>query len=130
VAVMGLDSNGKPYERFFSGLFRAENVEVSAKPDFDELAAGRSGKMVFTVRNIGAARTFNVTVTDAHQFVSAVEPKKLVLGTGESGTVVVDVSVPAGAAPGVEDDVVIVVASSAGPATSNSNVAHFSVGAR
>jgi hypothetical protein len=130
VAVMGLDSNGKPYERFFSGLFRAENVEVSAKPDFDELAAGRSGKMVFTVRNIGAARTFNVTVTDAHQFVSAVEPKKLVLGAGESGTVVVDVSVPAGTAPGVEDDVVIVVASSAGPATSNSNVAHFSVGAR
>jgi uncharacterized membrane protein len=103
-------------------------VEVSAKADFEELPAGRSGKVAFTVRNIGAARTFHITVTDAHQFVSAVEPKTLALGAGESGTVVVDVSVPAGTAPGVGDDVVIVAASSAGPGTSNSNVVHFSVG--
>jgi hypothetical protein len=84
--------------------------------------------VTFTVRNIGAARTFRITVTDAHQFVSAVEPKTLALGAGESGTVVVDVSVPAGTAPGVGDDVVIVAASGAEPDTSNSNVVHFSVG--
>jgi len=127
VAVIGSDSNGKQYQRFFSNLFHAESVEISAKLDFDELSAGSTKQVEFTVRDIGFPRTFNMTVTDAHQFVSKVEPKELALGAGESGTVRVDLTVPAGTAPGIGEDVVIVAASTAGPPTSNSSVVHFSV---
>jgi von Willebrand factor A domain-containing protein 7 len=127
VAVIGQDSNGKRYQRFFSNLFHAESVEVSAKLEFDDLPAGSTQRIAFTVRNIGFPRIFNITVTDSHQFVGEVEPKKLTLGAGESGTVRVDLTVPAGTAAGLSEDVVIVAASTLGPPTSNSSVVHWSV---
>jgi hypothetical protein len=126
---MGLDSNGKPYQRFFSNLFHAESVEVSGQLDFDELSPGSTRQIVFTVRNLDFPRTFKFSVADAHQFVSKVEPKELALGAGDSGTVRVDLTVPAGTAPGIEDNVVIVAASTAGPPTSNSSVVQLSVSA-
>jgi hypothetical protein len=127
VALIGRDSNDKHYQRFFSNLFHAEGVEVSAKLDVDELSAGSTKQVTFTVRNIGFPRAFKLTVTDAHQFVSKVEPKELALGAGESGTVCVDLAVPAGTSPGIGDDLVIVAQSTVGPPTSNSSVVHFSV---
>jgi von Willebrand factor A domain-containing protein 7 len=127
VAVIGRDSNGKQYQRFFSNLFHAESVEVSPKLDFDEVPAGSTKQVAFTVRNIGFPRKIKLTVTDAHQFVNRVEPQELVLGAGESGTVRVDLAVPGGTAPGVGDDLVIVAQSTAGPPTSNSSVVHVSV---
>jgi von Willebrand factor A domain-containing protein 7 len=127
VAVRGRDVNGKQYQRFFSSLFHAESVQVSPRLDFDELAEGSTSHVSFTVENVGFPRTFHITVTDAHQFVSKVDPKELTLGAGKSGTVRVDLTVPAGSAPGIGDDVVIVAASTAGPPTSNSSVVHFSV---
>jgi hypothetical protein len=127
VAVRGRDVNGKQYQRFFSSLFHAESVQVSPKLDFDELAAGSTSHVSFTVENVGFPRTFHITVTDAHQFVSKVDPKELTLGAGKSGSVRVDLTVPAGTALGIGDDIVIVAASTAGPPTSNSSVLHFSV---
>jgi hypothetical protein len=127
VAVIGRDSNDKQYQRFFSNLFHAESVEISAKLDFDELPEGSTKQVAFTVRNIGPPRTFSITVTDAHQFVTKVEPKELALGAGESGTIRVDLNVPAGTAPGVGDDIVIVARGTAGPPTSNSSVVRLSV---
>ena len=127
VAVSGRDLSGKHYQRFFSNLFHAESVEVSAKPEFDELSPGSTRTIGFSVRNIGVPRTFNITVTDSHRFISEVEPKQLMLGAGESGTVLVHVTVPADAAPGRGEDVVMVAASTAGPPTSNSSVTHFLV---
>jgi len=127
VAVVGRDSNGKQYQRFFSNLFHAESVEISPKLDFDELPVGSTKRVAFTVRNIGFPRTIKLTVTDAHQFVSKVEPKELALAAEESGTVRVDLAVPAGTAPGVGDALVIVARSTAGPPTSNSSVVRFSV---
>jgi len=127
VAVIGRDSNGKQYQRFFSSLFHAESVEVSPKSDSDELSPGSIKRVAFTVRNIDDPRTFKITVTDAHQFVSKVEPKELTLAAGESGTVRVNLTVPAGTRPGLGDDLVIVAASTSGPPTSNSSVLHFSV---
>jgi len=129
VAVAGRDSHGNSYQRFFSNLFHAESVEISPKLDFDELAPGTSNQVAFTVRNIVSPRTFNITVTDAHQFVSEVQPKQLTLGAGESGTVRVTLTVPGGTAPGIGDDLVFVAASTAGTPTSNSSVVHFSVSA-
>lgn len=127
VAVMGRDSNGKQYQRFFPNLFHAESVEISSKLDLDELPAGSTEQVAFTVRNVGFPRTIKLTVTDPRQFVTKVEPKELALGAGESGTVHVDLVIPAGTAPGVGDDVVIVARSTAGPPTSNSSVVHLSV---
>jgi hypothetical protein len=127
VAVTGRDSNDRKYQRFFSNLFHAESVEISPTLDFDELPAGSTRQITFTVRNLGSPRTIKLTVTDAHQFVSVVEPKELTLDAGQSGTVRVDLAVPAGTAPGVGDDLVIVAQSIAGPPTSNSSVLHLSV---
>jgi len=127
VAVKGSDSNGKQYQRFFSNLFHVESVDVSPPLDFDELSPGTTKRFAFTVRNLTVPRTFKITVTDAHQFVGTVEPKELTLGAGGTGTVQVDLIVPAGTAPGVGDNVVFVATSVAGPATSNFSVVHFSV---
>src|SRR5258708_15714547 len=99
VAVIGRDSNDKQYQRFFSNLFHAENVEISPKLDFDELPAGSTKQAAFTVRNIGFARTFKLTVTDAHQFVSKVEPKELALGAWEAGTLRWGLTIPARTTP-------------------------------
>ena len=127
VAVIGRDSNGKQYQRFFSSLFHAESVEISPKLDLDELPAGSTTQAAFTVRNIGFPRTIKLKVTDTHQFVAKVEPKELALGAGESGTVRVDFAVPAETAPGVGDNLVIFAQSTAGPPTSNSSIVHLSV---
>ena len=127
VAMTGIDWNGKPYQRFFSNLFHAESVEVSPKLDFDDLLAGNTRQVAFTVQNFGPRRTFKMTVTDARQFVSKVEPKQLTLGAEESQIIRVNLTVPGGTAPGVGDDLVVIAASTAEPSTSNSSVVHFSV---
>ena len=127
VAVTGLDSNDKQYQRFFSNLFHAESVEISPNLDLDELPAGSTRQVAFTVRNIGFPRTFKLAVTDARQFVTSVETKELALGAGESATVRVDLAVPAGTAPGLGDTLVIVAQSTAGPPTSNSSIVRLSV---
>src|SRR5258708_2543879 len=99
VAVIGRDSNDKQYQRFFSNLFHAENVEISPKLDFDKWPAGSTKKVAFTVRNIGFAPPFNPTVPDTHQFVSKVEPKELALGAWEAGTLRWGLTIPARTTP-------------------------------
>ena len=127
VGVAGRDTKGSAYQRFFPALFHAETVEVLPEHIVDELTAGTTTQVTFALRNVGASGTFKITVTDAHQFVSQVIPQELALGTGESASVRVQLTVPAGTAPGIGDDVVVVATSSAGPAASNSSVVHFSV---
>jgi len=127
VALTGIDSNGKQYQRFFASLFHAESLEVSWNHAFDELPAGSTNQARFTVRNTGANATFKVTAVDAHQFVTKVEPAELTLASGQSALVVINLSVPENAQPGTGDDVIVVVTSTAGPTTSNSSVAHLSV---
>lgn len=127
IAVTGRDSHGRTYQRFVSNVFHAESLEVVSALNFDELSAGDAKQAVFTLRNIGAARTFRITVTDARHFVTNVEPKEISLGADESGRVVVELTVPTGTAAGVGDDLVVVAASIAGPPTSNSSVVHLSV---
>jgi len=127
MAVKGVDANGKQYQRFFAHLFHPEGVEVSWNRAFDQLPAGSARQAEFTVRNSGYSRTFKLTVTDSRQFVSKVEPAEFMLGSDQSETVRVGLTVPAGTSQGIGDDLVVVATSTAGPATSNSSVAHFSV---
>jgi von Willebrand factor A domain-containing protein 7 len=129
VAVTGRDSNGQSYQRFFSSLFHAETIELLPDRVPDELPVGNVTPVTFTLRNIGPPSTFKITVTDGHQFVSRVRPRELTLGTGESGTVRVELTVPVGTTPGVGDDVVMVATSTAGSTTSNSSVQHLSISA-
>jgi hypothetical protein len=127
LAVTGRDTEGRAFQRFFGPLFHAETVEVTPKLDFDELAAGSTRNATFAVRNLGASRTFKVTVTDARRFIASAEPKELSLGAHETGAVRVGLSVPAGTARGVGDDLVVVAASTTGSPTSNSSVVHLTV---
>jgi hypothetical protein len=130
VAVMGRDSNGRQYQRFFGNLFHAESVEVNPVIELDELLAGAARQMAFTVRNVGAQRRFKVTVTDTRHFVRKFEPAELALDPGESATILVDLLAPADTAAGVGNDIIVVAASTAGPPTSNSSVVHVSVSGR
>ena len=127
VAVIGHDTNGRTYQRFFPKLFHAETVEVLPGNGLNELPAGDTKQFTFTLRNTGPPAKFRITVTDARRFVSQVVPQELTLGAGESGTVQVDLTVPNGTAPGIEDDVIVVATSIVGPASSNSSVVHLSV---
>jgi len=127
LAVAGLDANNAPYQRFFSNLFHAESVEVSWNRTDGELAAGSTTQTVFTVRNTGEARTFQLTVTDAHQFVSRVEPREFVLGAGQSVTIRLDLKVPAGTRAGTSDDVIVIATSTSGSSTSNSSIARYTI---
>jgi hypothetical protein len=127
LAVVGNDSQGFRYQRFYGPLFHAESVEVTPLLDFDDLAAGSTEEATFSIRNTGVQRTFKLTVTDARHFVKAFEPKEIALGAGEPGVLTVTLSVPGDTAPGVSDDVVVVATSTAGPATSNSSVVNLAV---
>lgn len=127
VAVAGLDATNVPYQRFDSPLFHAESVEVAWNRDVGELPAGNTTPVTFTVQNTGEARTFQLRVTDAHQFVSRVEPQQLALESGQVATIKVDLKVPADAAPGTPDDVIVLATSTSGTPTTNSSIAHYSV---
>jgi hypothetical protein len=127
VAVSGRDSKGQNYQRFFPALFHAETVEVLPDHGVDELAAGNTTTLTFTLRNVGPPSNFKITVTDAHKFVSHISSQESLLDTGESKTLRVDLTVPVGTAPGTGDDIVVVAASTSGSATSNSSVVHLSV---
>ncbi|MBS1804103.1 MAG: hypothetical protein JST28_12100 [Acidobacteria bacterium] len=127
IAVIGRDAKGMPYQRYNSPFFHAESVQVIPRFSFDELAAGEKKTGEFEVRNFGPARTFKVTLTDAHKFVTSVEPQELSIPGGNVGLFKAQLDVPAGTQAGVGDDVIAVVASTSGTATSNSAIVHLSV---
>lgn len=128
IAVTGRDIREKPYQRFDSPLFHAESVAVSPNFDFDQIAPGATRTGEFVVKNLGPARTFKVTVADAHKFVTKVEPQHLTLGPNETGKLHVQLAASVDAQRGVGDDVVVVVAATSGTPTSNSAIVHLSVG--
>ena len=127
IAVTGRDAKGMPYQRFDSPLLHAETVQVVPRLRFDEIAPGSTQTADFEIKNFGPPRTFKVTVTDAHKFVTDIEPKQLSLGANATSTLKLHLSVPAGTQPGLGDDLVVVVASASGQPTTNSAVVHLSV---
>ena len=127
IAVSGRDAKGMQYQRFEGRLFHAESVEVSPKLNFDELTAGATREAVFDIRNLGPARNFKVTVTDAHRFVTAVEPRELMIGTHQTVSLKVTLTVPPGVANGTGDDLVVLASSTSGTATTNAAVVRLTV---
>ncbi len=127
LAVSGRDTNGKEYQRFEGRLFHAESVEVVPKLNFDEFSPGDVREAVFDIRNLGPARSFKVTVTDAHRFVTTVEPRALVIGTHQTVSLKVTLTVPLGVAKGTGDDLVVLASSTSGMATTNAAVVRLTV---
>jgi von Willebrand factor A domain-containing protein 7 len=127
IAGKGRDKKGTAYQRFYSSLFHAETVQVISKTQFDEIAPGARREAIFTVRNLGPSRTFKVTVTDAQRFVTKVEPQELTVGAHGTGTVRVQLAIPAGTQKSIGDDLVVVVSSISGGVTTNSAIVHLSV---
>jgi uncharacterized membrane protein len=115
------------YQRFYGPLFHAASVAVIPKLNFDELTPGSKREAEFEVRNLGPARNFKVIVTDARRFVSVSGPRELAIGAHQSGSVKVQIAVPAGAANGTGDDLVVVASSTSGIATTNSAVVRLSI---
>jgi len=127
LSVSGRDTKGMQFQRFHGPLFHAESVEVASKLNFDELAPGATREAVFAIRNLGPARSFKVTVTDAHRFVTAVEPHELTIGTHQTTSLKVTLTVPPGIAKSTGDDVVVLVSSTTGTATTNAAVVRLTV---
>ncbi len=127
ISVSGRDAKGMRYQRFEGRLFHAESVEVTPKLNFDELAPGATREAVFDIRNLGPARSFKVTVTDARRFVTEVEPQELAIGAHQKVALKVTLTVPSGIAKVGEDDLVVLVSSTSGPAATNAAVVRLMV---
>jgi von Willebrand factor A domain-containing protein 7 len=129
VAAVGTDLEGEAFERQFRTLFHAATVEVKSSPGIEDLPAGRTTAIAFTVRNVGDADTFRVTALDTKRFLARTEPAQLELSARQSGTFVVEMAVPQETAAGTEGELSVVVKGAAGSEAQNSAVAHFSVAA-
>ena len=127
ISVSGQDTKGMQYQRFEGRLFHAETVEVVPKLNFDELAPGEMREAVFDIRNLGPERSFKVTVTDAHRFVSAVEPRELMIGSHQTVSLKITLTVSPAIAKGTGDDLVVLVSSTSGTATTNAAVVRLTV---
>ena len=127
LALSGRDTKGVEYQRFYGPLFHAESVEVVPKLSLDELVPGSTREVQFEIRNLGPARSFKVSVTDARRFVTGVEPGELFIGAHQSGSLRVELTVPAGTAKGTGDDLVLLASSDSGSATTNSAVVRLTI---
>ena len=127
IAVSGVDTRGRRYQRIDGPLRHAETVQVIPKGDFGEMEAGSSKEAVFEVKNFGPARNFRLRVTDALRFVVSASPAELSIPQHESGLVHVQLAVPAGAKAYSRDDVVVVAKSTSGAATTNSAIVKVEV---
>jgi hypothetical protein len=127
VSVSGVDAKGQRYQRFEGRLFHAESLEVIPKLDFDDIAPGATRTAVFEIRNVGAARHFKAIVTDAHHLVTSVEPREFAIESKDKVLLKVVLTVPASTGRSIGDDLVVVVSSTSGTATSNSAVVRLMV---
>ena len=128
LAVTGEDQSGHALERVFSPLFHAETVEVTPlEAGLEDISAGKTVPMRFTIRNAGAAREFRILAVDTRRFLSAHEPQVLSLGGGESREVPLELKIPAGTPAYTRDTIIVTATSTSSPATTNSAVVEFDV---
>jgi hypothetical protein len=95
VAVLGQDATGNEHQRYFNTLFHAESVEVALQQTAEDLNPGTTTTVKCKVRNVGPPTTFRVMAVDTPHFITRVEPSTLTLAAGASGTVSIDLTVPA-----------------------------------
>jgi hypothetical protein len=128
VVATGNDANGVAFQRTIPVLFRPETVRVTPTTFLEDgLPQGQTVALVFEVQNSGAADTFNLAANDGQFFVTSISPSSLTLPSGATGTVTINLLVPASAALGTDDSVTVIATSAANPAISNSSVQTFEV---
>jgi von Willebrand factor A domain-containing protein 7 len=123
VAMKGLDAAGAPYQRFFSGLFHAELVEVRRTSDRETLAPGEDTAVTFAVRNVGPRARYRIVAVDARQFVTRVQPDVLEIEEGAAVPVTVWLRAPMNTNEGTAVDLTI-TATSEGPRPSTNSAVH------
>jgi hypothetical protein len=127
VYVTGTLANGEPYQRTLSKLLQPQPVRVFSPPG-QLLIPGKPTTYRFTIKNFGALNTFRVTALDARKFVSSVSPTSILLGPGETGTVLVTLNVPPGSAMEMTHTLMVTVESTALEGARNFAVMESDVG--
>jgi len=98
VYLTGLDTNGNPYQRILPGIFRPQTVEIIT-PTIPNLHPGQNFTYQFDVKNSGPADTFVLSGSDDQNFITGISPTNFQLGTNQTKTVKVQLTVPANAVP-------------------------------
>ncbi len=127
VVVSGLDKQGNIYDSTFPEKFLAQPVELNFQPTFYDVYAG-TYNISAQVTNHGIRDTFSIAATDNDlNFVTGVAPSILTLDTGETGEILVAITIP----DGTPDFTELIVTASATNTTdseiSNSAVHEFNV---
>lgn len=119
VQLAGMETNGAPFQRIFPTFFRKQSVEVTTASAVDTLRAGFTTTLSFTVRNLGAQNTFQIAVGDDRGFITRVSPTSGSLAANASGTVEVDLTVPASTPKGTSETVSIAATSTTDQSINN-----------
>ena len=91
--VMGTDASGFPFQRTYPTAFRPSAVSIEPVEIVREAAPGSQMTVEFTVRNLtGATGTFDVTATAAVGISGQYSPTVLSLGSNQTGTVRVSIT--------------------------------------
>jgi hypothetical protein len=116
--VTGQDGGGHAFQRVGRDLFEPQSVSI-AVPLGQDLHAAMPTTYVFSVRNAGAAGTFDLTATDVGGFVTSATPSQANIGTGASADFTVVLQPPTDAATGTSDALTVRATSSGTPGLEN-----------
>jgi von Willebrand factor A domain-containing protein 7 len=116
--VTGQDGGGHAFQRVARDLFQPQSVSI-AVPLRQDLHAGLPTTYVFSVRNAGAAGTFDLTATDANGFVTSATPSQANVGAGASADFTVILQPPADVATGTSDALTVRATSTGTPGLEN-----------
>ena len=108
VYLTGVDTNGNPYQRTLPGIIRPQTVEIIT-PTIPNLHPGQNFTYQFDVKNLGPADTFVLSGSSEQNFITGISPTNFPLGTNQTKTVKVQLSVPATAVPFTLDRLQFVV---------------------
>jgi hypothetical protein len=128
--VSGRDENGLPFERWYLPQFRATTVEIVPPDSFDEVIAGSTQQLEFTLRNHGASDTFQIIAVDSTGTILQAQPAQLMIPPNASAIVIVPLKVAADRPAGTSVTVTMTATSTSNPEVSNGISVEFSVSGR
>lgn len=127
VYAKGTDEDSLNFIRVFPPTFLGQTVKVTADVSTAQIKPGDTTTIRFDVTNLGVFDNFKITTMDDHGFVARVSPENITLGTNESATIEVDLTVPNSTPTGTTALLTVVAQSAANPAISNSAVMNLEV---
>lgn len=126
VYVVGVDTNGIPFQRVLPAAVKPQPVRITA-PLPQVLPVGQTTTYTFEVTHFGTEDTFRFSGSDDQRFLTSISPTTFTLGMGESQLVTVELTVPVSTLEGTPDTLTVNVESLTGDANNfaviNSTVA-------